>query len=384
MNKTTHKKKRHSPAAPQSAPKSTESADAQLSWAYPFTPVGKSDATDPMTYFSALAKCDNGFYPMGVSGMWHGGVHFAAGSAEMLKQDSGVRAIADGRIVAYRLNTQYEETKYPNNIGLAHYSTGFVLVRHELKLPPVPPKPAPTQPEKPAAPASAPAPASTTATPPTSAPADSKPANDKPLVFFSLYMHTMDWKTYQKAIEKAKSNAKPDPTLPTPMSYWEGDRYYRVGDKAKDLQSVEKSKVPTPPPATSTDPANDLPINNSNQGEVPPGNSDQDATPPAPQTGLRIRELPDGTSKILGILPTGAEIIAGEGDPKHLDWIKIKAVKSGTILPAVIGRPVSMAHEGQSGTAPAELPDVASRSVRGFGFQGFLGSKPRACQRTER
>jgi len=341
MSKTTNKKKHHPPAAPQSAPTSTEPADTQLSWAYPFTPVGKSDATDPMTYFSALAKCDNGFYPMGVSGMWHGGVHFAAGSAEMLKQDSGVRAIADGKIVAYRLNTQYEETKYPNNIGLAHYSTGFVLVRHELKLPPVPPKPAPTQPEKPAAPASAPAPASTTATPPTPAPADNKPANDKPLVFFSLYMHTMDWKTYQKAIEKAKSNAKPDPTLPTPMSYWEGDRYYRVGDKAKDPQSVEKSKVPTPPPATSTDPANDLPINNSNQGEVPPGNSDQDATPPVPQTGLRIRELPDGKSKILGILPTGAEIIAGEGDPKHQDWIKIKAVKSGTILPAVIGRPVS-------------------------------------------
>ncbi|MDN7514194.1 lytic transglycosylase domain-containing protein [Burkholderia sp. AU45251] len=342
MGKTTHKKKHHPAAAPQPVPKPAEPIDTPLSWAYPFTPVGKSDAADPMTYFRALAKCDTGFYPIGVSGMWHGGVHFATGSAEMLKQDSGVRAIADGKIVAYRLNTQYEETTYPNNLGLAHYSTGFVLVRHELKLPPVPPKPAPKEPAKPAAPASAPAPASTSASP-TPAPADnpapsSKLATDKPLVFFSLYMHTMDWKTYQKAVEQAQSNPKPDPALPAPMSYWEGERYYRVGDKAKDLQSLPKAPAP---PAPRTDGADDLPINNTNQNQPPSANSDRDTDLLAPQTGLRIRELPDGKSKITGLLPKGAEIIAGEGDPAHTDWIKIKAVKSGTILPAEVGKPVS-------------------------------------------
>ncbi|WP_235356179.1 MULTISPECIES: glycoside hydrolase family 19 protein [Burkholderia] len=340
MTKTTHRKKHPPAAAPQSAPKPTEPADTPLSWAYPFTPVGKADAADPMTYFKALAKCENGFYPLGVSGMWHGGVHFADGSAEMLKQDSGVRAIADGKIVAYRLNTQYEETTYPNNLGLAHYSTGFVLVRHELKLPP---KPAPKDPAKPA-PASAPAPASTSAAPPAPAPADNapsntKPANDKPLVFFSLYMHTMDWATYQKAIEQAKANPKPDPELPTPMSYWEGDRYYRVGDKAKDQQSVPKAPVQSP--ATRADGADNLPINNTSPNEPIPTDSDQDVALPAPQTGLRIRELSNGKCKILGILPTGAEVIAGDGDPAHTDWIKIKAIKSGTILPAEVGKPVS-------------------------------------------
>lgn len=343
MSKTTHKKKRHPAAAPHAAPKPTEPTDMPLSWAYPFTPVGKSDAADPMTYFSALAKCDTGFYPLGVSGMWHGGVHFTAGSAEMLMQDSGVRAIADGKIVAYRLNTQYEETTYPNNLGLAHYSTGFVLVRHELKLPPLPPKPAPKEPAKPATPASAPAPASTTATPtPTPAdnpPSSSKPANDKPLVFFSLYMHTMDWKTYQKAMGQAKTDRHPDQPLPSPMSYWEGDRYYRVGEKAKDKQSAPKPKAPTQPPATRTDGADNLPINNTNSNEPPPANSDQDVDPPAPETGLNIRDLPKG--KVIGLLPKGAEVIAGEGDPAHPDWIKIKTVKSGTILSAVVGQPVS-------------------------------------------
>lgn len=314
---------------------------------YPFTPADKSDVADPTTYFKALAKSATGFYPLGVSGMWHGGVHFDDGSAQMLKLDSGVHAIADGKIVAYRLNTKYEETKYPNN-RLAHFSTGFVLVRHELKLPP---KPAPKEPPKPAAapasaPASAPVPASTTAAPaPASAPAtpapsDSKPANDKPLVFFSLYMHTMDWASYQKAIEQAKSNPKPDPALPVPMSYWEGERYYRVGSKAKDKQAIPKPKAPVPP-AKRTDGADDLPINNANENVPPPADTDQDVALPPPETGLNIRELPSGKSKIIGVLPTGAEIIAGEGDPAHPDWIKIKSIKSGTVLSAEVGKPVS-------------------------------------------
>ena len=51
MTKTTHRKKHPPAAAPQSAPKPTEPADTPLSWAYPFTPVGKADAADPMTVF---------------------------------------------------------------------------------------------------------------------------------------------------------------------------------------------------------------------------------------------------------------------------------------------------------------------------------------------
>ncbi|WP_175875349.1 pesticin C-terminus-like muramidase [Burkholderia sp. BCC0097] len=347
MTKTTHKKKHHPAAAPHPAAKPAEPVDTPLSWSYPFTPADKSDVADPTTYFKALAKSATGFYPLGVSGMWHGGVHFDDGSAQMLKLDSGVHAIADGKIVAYRLNTKYEETTYPNN-RLAHFSTGFVLVRHELKLPP---KPAPKEPPKPAAapasaPASAPVPASTTAAPaPASAPAtpapsDSKPANDKPLVFFSLYMHTMDWASYQKAIEQAKSNPKPDPALPVPMSYWEGERYYRVGSKAKDKQAIPKPKAPVPP-AKHTDGADDLPINNANENVPPPADTDQDVALPPPETGLNIRELPSGKSKIIGVLPTGAEIIAGEGDPAHPDWIKIKSIKSGTVLSAEVGKPVS-------------------------------------------
>ncbi|MCO8644076.1 lytic transglycosylase domain-containing protein [Burkholderia multivorans] len=337
MTKTTHKKKHHPAAAPHPAARPAEPVDTPLSWAYPFTPADKSDAADPMTYFKALAKSATGFYPLGVSGMWHGGVHFDDGSAQMLKLDSGVHAIADGKIVAYRLNTKYEETTYPDKT-LAHYSTGFVLVRHELKLPP---KPAPNQPSQPA---SAPAPASGTATPPTptppdSTPANSKPASDKPLVFFSLYMHTMDWETYRKAIEQAKSNPRPDPALPVPMSYWEGERYYRVGDKAKDKQSLPKPKAPAQPAGASDDPFGNPALPDYHLDDLPSVDPEPGLPPPPPETGLNIRDLPKG--KVIGVLPKGAEVIAGEGDPAHPDWIKIKAVKSGTILPAVVGQPVS-------------------------------------------
>ncbi|WP_261536272.1 pesticin C-terminus-like muramidase [Burkholderia multivorans] len=337
MTKTTHKKKHHPAAAPHPAARPAEPVDTPLSWAYPFTPADKSDAADPMTYFKALAKSATGFYPLGVSGMWHGGVHFDDGSAHMLKLDSGVHAIADGKIVAYRLNTKYEETTYPDKT-LAHYSTGFVLVRHELKLPP---KPAPNQPSQPA---SAPAPASGTATPPTpappdSTPANSKPASDKPLVFFSLYMHTMDWETYRKAIEQAKSNPHPDPALPVPMSYWEGERYYRVGDKAKDKQSLPKPKAPAQPAGASDDPFGNPALPDYHLDDLPSVDPEPGLPPPPPETGLNIRDLPKG--KVIGVLPKGAEVIAGEGDPAHPDWIKIKAVKSGTILPAVVGQPVS-------------------------------------------
>ncbi|PRF25602.1 glycoside hydrolase family protein [Burkholderia multivorans] len=330
MSKTDPKKKHHPPAAPKPAQKPIEPADTPLNWAYPFTPVGQADATDPMTYFKALAKSENGFYPLGASGMWHGGVHFSHGSAEMLNQDSGVRAIADGKIVAYRLNTKYEETTYPDNT-LAHYSTGFVLVRHELKLPP---KPVPDQPAKPASAAP-----STTPAPADSPPADSKPADGKPLVFFSLYMHTMDWETYRKAIEQAKSNSRPDPLLPVPMSYWEGERYYRVGDKAKDKQSLPKPKAPARPAGTSNDPFGNPALPDYHLDDLPSVDPAPGLPPPPPETGLNIRDLPKG--KVIGVLPKGAEVIAGEGDPAHPDWIKIKAVKSGTILPAVVGQPVS-------------------------------------------
>ena len=46
--------------------------------------------------------------------------------------------IADGHIVAYKLDDTYPHLHFTQDQKWAAYSTGFVLVRHSLALPPAP------------------------------------------------------------------------------------------------------------------------------------------------------------------------------------------------------------------------------------------------------
>ena len=98
-------------------------------WAYPFP---GNERHDPFLYYRALAKARGGHYLIGNNGLWHGGVHFDAGTATLLDQSS-VRCIADGEVIAYRIDDQYPVSQYGDQ--QAPYSTGFVLVRHRLEMP---------------------------------------------------------------------------------------------------------------------------------------------------------------------------------------------------------------------------------------------------------
>ncbi|WP_246024734.1 hypothetical protein, partial [Paraburkholderia dinghuensis] len=369
---STHQRPAH-PAAPASPAASPTPAQAYtpLNWAFPFSPAGKDDATDPMTYMKALAKAEDGFYPLGTSGMWHGGVHFDENSAQMLKQDGGVRAIADGEVVAYRMDRKYPGQTYRDG-RQALYSTGFVLIRHRLQLPPVPPKPVQTSPQATSAPAAtssahgatthpaAPAaqPASATPTASTSAPA-ARSAPDETLTFFSLYMHLMDWNSYQSA-QKQAGGAQGDAANVhmAPMPYWEGESYYRVGDKAKDKQEVPKPKAPPPGPAATA--SSDLLGDFIDAGFVLPQQQsatqpEDDAPVPPPVTGIRIRDVPNGN--VIGLLPKGAELSVSESDPKHPGWWKLKSIRSGQPVAPVAGKPVS-AHAQWSWVYVKELDQV--------------------------
>nr|WP_321943740.1 hypothetical protein [Paraburkholderia tropica] len=295
-----------------------------------------------MTYMKALAKAEDGFYPLGTSGMWHGGVHFDENSAQMLKQDDGVRAIADGEVVAYRMDSKYPEQTYRDGRH-ALYSTGFVLIRHKLQLPPVPPKAAQTSPPASSTPAaSAPAPAV-------------KPSPDETLTFFSLYMHLMDWNSYQTAQKQAGGAQGVNMA---PMPYWEGERYYRVGDKAKDRQEVPKPKAAPPVPA-ATDSSDLLGEFIDTGFALPPQQSatqpEDDAPVPAPLTGIRIRDVANGN--VIGLLPRGAELTVSQSDPNHPGWWKIKAIRSGQPVAPVVGKPVS-AHAQWSWVYVKELDQV--------------------------
>lgn len=174
------------PAAPQPAPPQV--------WCYPFPATNSKEITDPEVIYRALGRMEDGYFPLGVNGFPHGGVHFGAGSARDLKQSAGVRVIANGEIVAYRLNSAYEHIQFTQDHRWGMYSTGFVLVRHQMTMPP--------------------APGSTAAQP-----------ADETLTFFSLYMHMADWQTYLA-----------DGNLVRP-GWWPGIDAYRIGNKDRQLSS---------------------------------------------------------------------------------------------------------------------------------------------------
>ncbi|MDH0338559.1 glycoside hydrolase family 19 protein [Metapseudomonas otitidis] len=161
-------------------------------WSFPFKP--KAGKLDPIQHLTAMAQASGGYYPVGANGQWHGGVHFD-GETEAVFDQSQVCCIADGEVIAYRIDTRHPESKYFTPAGAsfnAVFSRSFVLVKHHLEAP-----------AKPTAAGTAPEP------PPS-------------LTFFSLYMHLLNWEGY------TGTNA------PNPPAFM-GETLYKVkADKATD------------------------------------------------------------------------------------------------------------------------------------------------------
>lgn len=71
-----------------------------------------------------------GFYPVGSNGFWHSGIH--------LQVQQPVVSIADGEVIAYRIDDEYiPANKYvfcKNYSGEHQFSSGFVLIKHEYKI----------------------------------------------------------------------------------------------------------------------------------------------------------------------------------------------------------------------------------------------------------
>jgi hypothetical protein len=152
-------------------------------WCHPF-----KDTRAPLQQLTHLANATAGYYPLGRNGLWHGGVHFDSGTAAGLKQQSDVHCLADGEVVAYRIDRESPKTAY-----YAHkltvqkpFSRNFVLVRHRLQPPKI------------------------------------EGSTDKPpsLIFYSLYMHLQDWVKYDE-----------DPALARP-GFW--GEVHRVKATAND------------------------------------------------------------------------------------------------------------------------------------------------------
>jgi len=82
--------------------------------------------------YKELEKETSGHYLLGNHGFWHGGIHFSDASVPHAKLKQAVRCMADGEVVAYRLNKDYLSSTFmaEKSCDNLRYSTSFCLVRH--------------------------------------------------------------------------------------------------------------------------------------------------------------------------------------------------------------------------------------------------------------
>lgn len=116
-----------------------------LAFAFPFRKKGVGKAagkfiTDEHEFHALLKKEASGNYSVSAKGMWHGGIHISEGGAgSSLDLKYGVRCIADGEVVAFRINRNYLVSQMPAQgdkpAREALFSTGFALVRHTMEFP---------------------------------------------------------------------------------------------------------------------------------------------------------------------------------------------------------------------------------------------------------
>jgi hypothetical protein len=141
-------------------------------WSHPF-----KDPRNPLLQLTHLAKAVAGYYPLGINGLWHGGVHFDSGTAAGLDQSS-VQCLADGEVVAYRIDTHSPTTRYFINAITVEkpFSRNFVLVRHRLQPPKI----------------------------------EGSPDTPPSLTFYSLYLHLQDWAVYQEDAAIARPGFWPE------------------------------------------------------------------------------------------------------------------------------------------------------------------------------
>ncbi|WP_321864796.1 hypothetical protein [Pseudomonas paraveronii] len=152
------------PAAPAAAPAPTGPAPL-MNFQYPIRKADGNQFADAEEIYAALVAETSGHYLLGSHKFWHGGVHITDRGAPQCVLNDPVRCMADGEVVAYRLNDDYLESTFGDNEKKLKYSNSFCLVRHEYKSAPNPEE----GPNK---------------------------GKQNTLNFYSLYMHLLPYKRY--------------------------------------------------------------------------------------------------------------------------------------------------------------------------------------------
>jgi hypothetical protein len=255
-----------------------------------------------VSQLKAVATMRHGFFPLSSNGLPNGSLHFGKACKDALDYDAGFRCIADGEVIAYRLDKQLHVLDFgpePNR-RVIEYSLGFVLVRHWLPLPPVP---------------SADSAQPTTKNPLTAAKEKPADATDEGIYLYSLYSYNRPLNQYRTESRSIRKDALP---------FWQGDRVFHVSARCTDIQE--------PPPLVETP---QWLIDQHEWKCLPPP-----PPPPLPPfydsppiVGRRIRAAGKGDAAILGILHQGAEFTV-EGD-RTTGWARLRTLRSGDPFPAV-------------------------------------------------
>lgn len=161
------------------------------SWSHPLKQRGYTNILHQLAH---QAKANAGYFPLGASGLWHGGVHFDGGTAGVLDQGD-VLCVADGQVVAYLIDKESAKTDFIVNKVAASksFSRSFVLVQHRLEAPSITGR------------------------------AELPPS----LIFYSLYMHLQDGSIYRN-----------NPYLDRPV-FWQDKGEYVVSLSAKDKSTKD-------------------------------------------------------------------------------------------------------------------------------------------------
>jgi hypothetical protein len=154
---------------PAVAPKPKSPPVAPINFEYPIRAADGSKYKTAQDLYNILEAENSGHYLLGKNNFWHGGIHITDKCAPQCQKIQPVRCIADGVVVAYRLNEDYLQSQFEGangNLEL-NYSNSFCLVRHDYK----------------------------------SAPNTANEGKQNSLVFYSLYMHLLPYTRYLDPVD---------------------------------------------------------------------------------------------------------------------------------------------------------------------------------------
>ncbi|MFP7409978.1 N-acetylglucosaminidase [Aeromonas veronii] len=144
-----------------------------MKFAFPILTAKGEEFKDVKALTALINGEKSGHYLLGNHNKWHGGIHISDQSAPWCKDKYPVRAIADGKVVAFRIMKDYLTSEFQGES--LRYSNCFCLVQHEY----------------------------------CEINAETKAKNE--FTFYSLYMHLLPWDKYQsteKLVLKKGWNAR--------------------------------------------------------------------------------------------------------------------------------------------------------------------------------